>query len=154
MHRGVANGISRLGANGGSGGRHRSVVGGFSPQESEPPPDGAQESDVAGVGSLERTPAGAMRRFPDLGANFEALSIQIPHHPCQAARELRGQRFLAEEMPELPLPGCDRECECTFIYHRERRDEQNRRAPYLSADDGDNDFESLEHRSSSDRRKR
>lgn len=107
-----------------------------------------------GVGSLERTPAGAMRRFPDLGANFEALSIQIPHHPCQAARELRGQRFLAEEMPELPLPGCDRECECTFIYHRERRDEQNRRAPYLSADDGDNDFESLEHRSSSDRRKR
>ncbi len=105
-----------------------------------------------GVGSLERTPAGAMRRFPDLGANFEALSIQIPHHPCQAARELRGQRFLAEEMPELPLPGCDREC--TFIYHRERRDEQNRRAPYLSADDGDNDFESLEHRSSSDQRKR
>lgn len=107
-----------------------------------------------GVGSLERTPADAMRRFPDLGANFEALSIQIPHHPCQAARELRSQRFLAEEMPELPLPGCDRECECTFIYHRERRDEQNRRAPYLSADDGDNDFESLEHRSSSDRRKR
>ncbi|MEE9136153.1 MAG: hypothetical protein V3U00_05480 [Gammaproteobacteria bacterium] len=107
-----------------------------------------------GVGSLERTPADGMRRFPDLGANFEALSIQIPHHPCQAARELRGQRFLAEEMPELPLPGCDRECECTFIYHRERRDEQNRRAPYLSADDGDNDFESLEHRSSSDRRKR
>ncbi len=104
------------------------------------------------VSSLERTPAGAMRRLPDMGANFEAVSIQIDHHPCQAARELRDKRFLAEEMPELPLPGCDRKCECTFRYHRERRDEQNRRAPYLSADDSNNEFESLEHRSRGDRR--
>jgi hypothetical protein len=105
------------------------------------------------VSSLERTPAGAMGRLPDMGANFEAVSIQIQHHPCQAARDLRGKRFLAEEMPELPLPGCDRKCECTFSYHRERRDEQNRRAPYLSADDSNNEFESLEHRSRGDRRK-
>ncbi len=105
------------------------------------------------VSSLERTPAGATRRIPDMGASFEAVSIQIQHHPCHAARELRGKRFLAEEMPELPLPGCDRKCECTFKYHRERRDEQNRRAPYLSADDSDDDFEVLENRSSSDRRK-
>lgn len=105
------------------------------------------------VSSLERTLAGAMRRIPDMGANFEAVSIQIQQHPCQAARGLRSKRFLAEEMPELPLPGCDRKCECTFKYHRERRDEQNRRAPYLSADDSENEFELLENRSSSDRRK-
>ena len=103
--------------------------------------------------SLERTLAGAMRRIPDMGANFEAVSIQIQQHPCQAARDLRSKRFLAEEIPELPLPGCDRKCECTFKYHRERRDEQNRRAPYLSADDSENEFELLENRSSSDRRK-
>jgi len=105
------------------------------------------------VSSLERTLAGAMRRIPDMGANFEAVSIQIQQHPCQAARDLRSKRFLAEEIPELPLPGCDRKCECTFKYHRERRDEQNRRAPYLSADDSENEFELLENRSSSDRRK-
>ena len=103
--------------------------------------------------SLERTLAGAMRRIPDMGANWEAGSIQIQQHPCQAARDLRSKRFLAEEIPELPLPGCDRKCECTFKYHRERRDEQNRRAPYLSADDSENEFELLENRSSSDRRK-
>ena len=105
------------------------------------------------VSSLERTLTGAMRRIPDMGANFEAVSIQIQQHPCQAARDLRSKRFLAEEIPELPLPGCDRKCECTFNYHRERRDEQNRRAPYLSADDSENEFELLENRSSSDRRK-
>ena len=105
-----------------------------------------------GVGSLEQTPAGATRRIPDMGADFEAVSIQLQDQPCQAVRDLRGKRFLAEEMPELPLPGCDRECDCSFKYHRERRDEQDRRAPYLSADSNENDFEVLESRSKGDRR--
>ena len=106
------------------------------------------------VDSLDRIPAGSLRRLPQMGANFEAVSIQICHHPCQAARELRGQRFLPEEMPDLPLPGCDRKCNCSFVHHRDRRDRTNRRAPYLSTGETDGELLSIEQRIKSDRRKK
>ncbi len=114
-----------------------------------------QARQAPAVQVFERTPgAAASRRMPLMGANFEALSIQICHHPCQAARELRSKRFLAGEVPDLPLPGCDRKCHCSFAHHHDRRDGENRRAPYLSLDDPDLVPEGVEAREGTDRRNR
>ncbi len=42
--------------------------------------------------------------------------------PCAAASELTGRRFLPDEIPELPLPGCDAEsCRCSYKLHNDRR---------------------------------
>jgi len=101
----------------------------------------------------ERIPGASMRRNPPMGLNFDSVSVQICHHPCQAAREIRTQRFLPGEVPDLPLPGCDRKCHCSFVHHTDRREENNRRAPYLNLDQAEGDLESLGQRSSTERRK-
>jgi hypothetical protein len=47
--------------------------------------------------------------------------------------EIVGQRFLANEAPELPLPGCSaKKCECHFVHFRDRRSGRERRGPFGS----------------------
>ena len=42
--------------------------------------------------------------------------------PCDAVRELIGRRFLPNEIPELPLPGCNAaSCRCSYRLHSDRR---------------------------------
>jgi len=68
---------------------------------------------------------------PDGSGRFHALSIRAGRNACAAAREVHGQRFLAKEAPELPLPGCDRRhCYCRFVHHRDRRSGDDRRQPF------------------------
>ena len=51
-------------------------------------------------------------------------------HPCKAVRELGGGRYLSDEAPDLPVPGCTAErCTCSYIHYDDRR-EDDRRNPY------------------------
>ena len=64
---------------------------------------------------------------------FHAVSIKPGAYACSAANALAGQRFLAAEAPNLPLPGCDAaECECHFTHHNDRRTGKDRRSPFTS----------------------
>ena len=55
-------------------------------------------------------------------AKYHAVSIKPGAYACSAANEIAGQRFLATEAPNLPLPGCDAaECDCHFTHHNDRR---------------------------------
>ena len=66
-------------------------------------------------------------------ARFHAVSIKPGSYACSAANEIAGQRFLAAEAPNLPLPGCDAaECECHFTHHNDRRTGKDRRSPFTS----------------------
>ena len=55
-------------------------------------------------------------------ATHHAVSIATGPRCCAPARELRGQRFLSREAPQLPLKGCDRsDCTCRYEHHQDRR---------------------------------
>ncbi len=70
---------------------------------------------IFGSGS---TGAGAVVR-----SNYRGVEV----HPgtlgcCGAVREIRGKRFLSDEVPSLPLQGCDAEdCGCTYELFADRR---------------------------------
>jgi len=66
-------------------------------------------------------------------AKYHAVSIKPGAYACSAANEIAGQRFLATEAPNLPLPGCDAaECDCHFTHHNDRRTGKDRRSPCSS----------------------
>jgi hypothetical protein len=53
---------------------------------------------------------------------------------CEAAKAIAGQRFLTDQVPMLPLSGCDvAECRCTYLHFNDRRTDY-RRASDLSFD--------------------
>lgn len=51
---------------------------------------------------------------------------------CKAARNLGNIRFLYQEAPRLPVPGCtEQQCTCGFIYHDDRREHPTRKPDAL-----------------------
>lgn len=41
---------------------------------------------------------------------------------CQSVKTVLGKRFLSNEIPKLPLDGCDaKSCRCTYELHNDRR---------------------------------
>ena len=65
--------------------------------------------------------------------DYHAVSIKPGAYACSEANEIAGERFLAEEAPEIPLPGCtSSNCECHFVHHNDRRTGRDRRSPFTS----------------------
>jgi hypothetical protein len=86
---------------------------------------------------------------------FHAVSIKFGKHACAAAKGMTGQRFLASQAPQIPLPDCDAAtCECRFTHHTDRRSGKDRRSPFGagSVGGGTGRFDA-ERRQKSDRRK-
>lgn len=51
-----------------------------------------------------------------------AVSVVPGPRCCDEVRELRGQRFLSREAPQLPLKGCGRaDCTCRYEHYQDRR---------------------------------
>lgn len=60
---------------------------------------------------------------------YQAVSIVRPSCACSAVSEFEGARFLTDEAPLLPVPGCDVErCACRYTRHGDRRTRGDRRA--------------------------
>lgn len=55
--------------------------------------------------------------------NYRAVEVLPGHDGCCAeAEEILGKRFLSDEVPMLPLTGCDAEsCGCTYKLFSDRR---------------------------------
>lgn len=65
------------------------------------------------------------------GGDYHAVSIKPGSYACSAVNEIAGQRFLAREAPELPLPGCTAtNCGCHFVHYPDRRAGKDRRSPF------------------------
>jgi hypothetical protein len=63
--------------------------------------------------------------------SLEGVEIDAGLISCGAASALRGKRFLSEEVPSIPLPGCNqRACQCRYRYHDDRRIDDDRRNPF------------------------
>ena len=63
------------------------------------------------------------RRASGGGTNpFHAVSIHPAAEGCAAAAAVKGERFLSEEAPGLPLQECTAPtCHCTYAHHIDRR---------------------------------
>ena len=58
----------------------------------------------------------------------QGVTISPCLESCAAAARQQGHRYLADEVPKLPLPGCDaRECGCRYRRHKDRRKDDDRR---------------------------
>jgi hypothetical protein len=61
---------------------------------------------------------------------YHCVEIRSRNDPCEAAKNLAGTRYLSDEAPRLPVPGCSaQECACRYVHHDDRRHEL-RRNPY------------------------
>jgi hypothetical protein len=71
------------------------------------------------------THAAARRRVAatrELASPFPAVSVRCTGSSCEAAKALKGQRFLAKEAPGLPLRDCSSaHCTCKYAHHFDRR---------------------------------
>jgi hypothetical protein len=56
-------------------------------------------------------------------SKWSAVSIVSTSSSCEAARVLKGKRFLSAEAPRLPLPDCTSSaaCTCTYAKYADRR---------------------------------
>ena len=69
-----------------------------------------------------RPQATARKNMSTTQQNYRAASLACDALACQAAREMRGQKFLASEAPHLPLRDCDKgQCNCHLAFHNDRR---------------------------------
>lgn len=59
---------------------------------------------------------------------FRAVTVYSRENCCQAAKRLKGQRFLANHAPVLPLGGCTQpnQCHCRYRHLTDRREEMRR----------------------------
>ena len=54
--------------------------------------------------------------------HFHAVTIAAGPRACDAARQLRDQRFLSRDAPPLPLKDCScSNCECRYEHYDDRR---------------------------------
>jgi len=66
----------------------------------------------------------ASKRVPVAKAKgeYHAIEIACGIFACEAAEQLRGQRFLSDQAPSLPLKGCDQgQCTCAYAHRADRR---------------------------------
>lgn len=59
---------------------------------------------------------------------WKAVAILAADVACEAAKQLRGKRFLSRNAPRLPLSECTRQtqCECKYRHLADRRGPQRR----------------------------
>ena len=85
--------------------------------------------------SISERPAPKREAQPSVretqSTKFHAVSIRLGRNACTTAKEIQGERFLASEAPQMPLPGCDvSDCQCRFVHYKDRRATDDRRNPY------------------------
>ncbi|RDE51476.1 MAG: hypothetical protein DVS81_06015 [Candidatus Accumulibacter meliphilus] len=67
------------------------------------------------------------KRVPYSQLPFRGLVIRPGSHTCAAVRQLAGTRFLAKEVPRLPLNACDgAACQCSYSHFDDRREKDRR----------------------------
>jgi len=66
---------------------------------------------------------------------FQAVSIYRGITACPMAHRFSEHRFLAKDVPTLPLSGCTmrQTCQCTFVKHRDRRSVPRRVVDFRNA---------------------
>jgi len=96
-------------------------------------PAKSQSATVKTTAATKHKPAASKSPAPS-NTPYRAISIVPGSKACEAAIAIGEKRFLAaaQEIPQLPLPGCRQpRCTCRYAHHADRRDttEGDRRGP-------------------------
>jgi len=105
----------------------------------------------------DRRPVAESQEYGDAvssGGAFQAYMLQVSTDHCFAAKSAPDNRYLAGEVPDLPLPECDRNCRCKFVGAADRHKPRERRAAAFPADDLGEAVKESDRRTSYDRRRR
>jgi len=94
------------------------------------------------------------KRVATSDTKFHAVSLKFASNACDAAKNMKGRRFLSGAAPRIPLPNCDAaECRCRFVHHKDRRSAEDRRSPFGKGFSGGETGEHrIEQRQSGERR--
>jgi hypothetical protein len=97
------------------------------------------------------------RRALNPETQFRCVEIRTSSTACLAARNYKGQKFLMEQAPVLPLNACtNHRCDCRFVRYSDRR-ANDRRATLAIANqiigNGQLNAEKNDRRKYTDRRK-
>ena len=66
---------------------------------------------------MKRSEAKRLREFRAAGINrVEVFGCNYAPDECDSYRAIKGQVFAIDEVPAIPLPGCDkRACKCIYL---------------------------------------
>lgn len=94
------------------------------------------------------------KRVATSDSQFHAVSLQFASNACDAAKNMKGRRFLSNAAPRIPLTECDAaECRCKFVHHKDRRSREDRRSPFgKGIGGGETGEHRIEQRQSGERR--
>ncbi|MHB1215661.1 MAG: hypothetical protein ACYCY9_11795 [Thiobacillus sp.] len=111
------------------------------------------------IGQDAKRPQGVKRHTPQTvpaakqgkPGNYHCVEVRGGASACEAVKRLGGSRYLPDEAPSLPIPGCNAQnCTCGYFHHADRREDDRRNAYRLWAFEmSDNQGE---RRASKDRR--
>ena len=90
-----------------------------------------KSSDSGGEATRKRL----TKEPPSAGHEFHAVAVRFDSKTaCEAVEALKGERFLSNEVPSLPLPECDSaDCRCRYLHFEDRRDGDDDRRLATSA---------------------
>jgi hypothetical protein len=70
------------------------------------------------------------RGLADTSGNYHCVELRYRRDACDAVKRLGAKRFLPDEAPGIPVPGCDAaQCSCRYVHHDDRRHD-DRRHPF------------------------
>jgi len=89
---------------------------------------------VASGAKARTDKTGTKERAKSPPANrYKAITITCGENACAAVLAIKDKRFLVkdQDIPPIPVPGCDaKKCICIYVHHEDRREEDNaRRGP-------------------------
>ncbi len=95
----------------------------------------AEEYGEVSRGRKSSGPLNITRNEPTQHAHhYYGAAVQLGINPCDAVKAIAHQRFLTEDAPNFPLPGCNRdECRCMLQPQDDRRAGYDRRGDSFSA---------------------
>jgi len=97
----------------------------------------AKSKPTYGNSNTRRLDKADRRSSSRAGNPFHAVSIHPSASSCLAAESIRGQRFLSEQAPGLPLGACSSaNCNCRYVHHVDRRRGNGDRRGELPAGEG------------------
>ncbi len=80
-----------------------------------------------GLSSDKKNQAAARSAKP--AQPYHAVRVIPGPHACEAAKAVSDTRFLTNDAPRLPVPGCNRAtCECRYKHYADRREDARRLA--------------------------
>jgi hypothetical protein len=78
-------------------------------------------------GTRQGSSAARVRALTRPSGNYHCVELRFSPDACDAVKRIGTKRFLPDEAPGIPVPGCDAaKCSCRYVHHDDRRHRDRR----------------------------